>query len=385
MKPLANILIKVVAIITLLASCFYTQTEIYDFSEPQPFIGDHFYNPYSQWDTTNVLKANFHAHSSAWGGTTNGKNSPSDIIQAYKEKNYDIIGISNYFNIDHSFDTSKLYIPLYEHGLNFLKTHKQAINPKGVLYFDFPFFQNTSQKQQIINKLKEKSALVSVNHPKFMNGHSKTDLTLLQGYHFLEVLNHYRISDDYWDYALSAGKLVWILGDDDTHDIHKGGWNSFVMWTMINSHAQKDSILESMKKGKMYGMRGRDATIWNELVSCKIINDTLSVKFKQICDSIQLIGQNGQLIKLELKAHSISLPTDKIETYVRCKANTSYHSIYTNPIIRYDGKHIPYNYEQTPEVNFIKTWLYRLVIILINVIFMWLAFFRKQQNSTSFV
>jgi hypothetical protein len=379
MNKFGKIFLKIISVLIAIVSVLYVQTEIYSFTEPQPFSGPHLYNPYTNWNSDSILKANLHAHTTAWGGATNGKNSPKELIEAYQEKDYDIIGISNYFNINTDFDTNKYYIPLYEHGLNILKTHKQAINPKEILYFDFPLFQNTSQKQQIINKLKEKGALVSINHPKFMNGHTFEDLKLLTGYHFIEVLNHYRVSDKYWDKALSAGKLSWILGNDDVHDL-SGKWNHFVMWNMIKRGKNKNEVLANLIEGKSYGMRGSLAQTFNQLKSCEILNDTLKIIFKNYCDSIILIGQDGSNIHSTINTNSISLPAKSIESYVRCKAGAEYKTIFLNPIIRYDGVNIPYNYKTESEINWLQTWLYRIILILINLALLWLAFFRKTKQ-----
>lgn len=380
MNKVVSISLKTVCVLLAIASVFYIQTTIYKFNDPKGFSGDHFYNPYENWDTSSVLKANFHAHTTAWGGTTNGENTPTQLIEAYKKRNYDIISISNYFNINRNNDTSALYIPVYEHGLNILKSHKLAINPSKVEYFDYPIVQSLSHKQEIINRLRDNDALVVVAHPKFLNGHTKEDLKYLEGYHFLEVLNHYRISDQHWDAALSAGKLVWIVGDDDTHQIVEGAWNTFVMWTMIHAEKSKKQALDAMKAGKMYGMRGRDAHIWNTLQSCSIINDTITFTFSNISDTLRLYGQGGELLAEKTKATSISIATTNVSNYVRCKANTNFRSIYTNPIVRYDGKNIPYNYLNQPEINYFNTWLLRVLILLFNTMFIWFCFFRKKKN-----
>ena len=49
----------------------YALSPIYRFPVPQRFGGSRLWNPYSGGHGT-WLRANFHAHGSAWGGLTNG-------------------------------------------------------------------------------------------------------------------------------------------------------------------------------------------------------------------------------------------------------------------------------------------------------------------------
>ncbi len=48
MKKIAKIILGIVLGLFLLGTLPYYQTRIYDFSEPQPFSGDAFYNPYQK-------------------------------------------------------------------------------------------------------------------------------------------------------------------------------------------------------------------------------------------------------------------------------------------------------------------------------------------------
>lgn len=70
----------------------------------------------------------------------------------------------------------------------------------------------------------------------------------LVNYEFTEVLNHYRTSDEYWDKALSAGRLTWILANDDTHDLRDDF--TYRIWNIIYSDQRnRDTIVQNLKKG----------------------------------------------------------------------------------------------------------------------------------------
>ena len=222
LKGLALFIIALLLLTILLYSC----TRFYRFEIPPPFAGSKIYNPYSNIETDSLYKANFHAHSEAWGGLTNGHNSPSELHAAYKAKGYRIASISNYHQLRPESD-----IRVYEHGFNIRKSHKLALFTPTVSYVDFPFYQTTSHKQTIIDLLKEQGALVGIAHPQFWESHDVAEFEVLDNYEFIEVLNHYNISEKHWDRALSTGHAAWILADDDTHDIEHEP--TFIMWTLI--------------------------------------------------------------------------------------------------------------------------------------------------------
>ena len=149
-------------------------------------------------------------------------------------------------------------INVYEHGYNISKTHHLVIMPQKIYYGDFPLFQFASSKQFIINKLNASAQIVALPHPKIRNGYTDDDLKKLSGYDLMEVLNHSVNSQQKWDVALSAGKPVWIIGDDDTHDVLDTS-QTFKNWTMINSSHNKDSVTNNLKNGNAYAVKGKNA------------------------------------------------------------------------------------------------------------------------------
>ncbi len=87
------------------------------------------------------------------------------------------------------------------------------------MWKDYPLFQTIHNKQHIINLLKKSSELVYIAHPKLWNGYPIEEIELLSNYDGIEVLNNYGKSIKHWDAALSPGKYVTILGNDDAHDV----------------------------------------------------------------------------------------------------------------------------------------------------------------------
>ena len=90
-----------------------------------------------------------------------------------------------------------IYIPCYEHGYNILKSHCLGIGVDEVSKFDYPLLQASSHQQQVINNIKSKNGFVTMAHPDFGGGRDFDNMKDLVNYEFTEVLNHYRISDEY--------------------------------------------------------------------------------------------------------------------------------------------------------------------------------------------
>ena len=160
----------------------YVISPIYDFSKPQPFEGQGYYNPYQQLDSSWKV-CNFHAHSKSWGGLTDGKNTHIDsIFEVYQKMGYSHIGISNYQKITQIEKKNVISIPAYEHGLNVKKRHHLCLGTDKVSWLDFFFFQTLSHKQFVLNNLKSTTDFLAINHPKFSNSFEETDFTCLSNY-----------------------------------------------------------------------------------------------------------------------------------------------------------------------------------------------------------
>ena len=369
-RSVIKIIIKSTLVLLLgvlfIVSLFYINTTIYNFPSPLAFKGDKIYNPYQNLPDSSY-RANFHAHSIAWKAVTNGHNTEQDLFDGYTKRGYDIAGISNYHKIStYAKSRTELYVPVYEHGYNIFKSHYLSINSPEVSYFDYPLYQSTSHKQKIIENLKENEALIAMAHPKFAGGRSFSDMQHLVGYHFTEVLNHYRISEQYWDKALSAGRLTWIMGNDDTHDIVNEA--TFRIWNIIHSEKRgPNEIMNSMKNGLNYAISSKNEKCDNNLVSCLLENEVITIQLTNKADSIVFIGQNGKIVHKSIKSDSASYKFKSSDTYIRAVAYNSNSHMYLNPALRIKGDIPPLNCNVDIETNFIKTWLFRILAFIFSI------------------
>jgi hypothetical protein len=235
--------------------------------------------------------------------------------------------------------------------------------PAKVCYEDFPLFQFSSSKQFVINKLATESKAVALPHPNIRNGYSDEDLKKLTGYNLMEVLNHAALSEDKWDIALSAGKPVWIIGDDDTHNC-SDTTQTFTNWTMINCQGNnKDSIIENLANGNAYAVNGKNALNDNKLLNVTVEGWNVSIQLESSADSIKLIGQNGSVRKTCFNTSHALYTFSAGDTYLRAVVYNRASRMYLNPVIRYNGSMKPKNIF-TAKINHLETAVYRLSWLL---------------------
>ncbi len=350
-------------IFTLICSQYF-RSKYYRFPDPVPFTGNNIFNPYSdisgKW-----LKSNFHAHTKAWGGLTNGHQTKEEIMHHYQEMKYDVPTISNYHQtVQYLPEGSPLYFPVYEHGNNIGKTHHLVFGNEKVCYFDIALWQSLHNKQSIIEHLAKKNPLVSLNHPSMRNSYKKSDLQKLTGYQLMEVINTPGNDEALWDVALSAGKISWIIADDDCHDIRKPN-ETGVSWTMVNAKENKaDVFLESLKNGLTYGVTGHQGVNRYYLKEVKLSGNEVLFRVDSMADEIRLIGQDGVVKKTVKATDTASYSFAPNDSYIRAVIKFPDMTMYLNPLIRYDGKGIPRNEMKATAIGW-KTISIRVLIFCI--------------------
>lgn len=362
-----------IVLVLFVAVGFYLRSEIYRFAPPQPFEGDWVYNPYDSMPPLR-FKANFHAHSRSWGGWTNGHQSDSVLVTAYMEAGYQLPALSNYHRISTwSQGKAPLYVPVYESGYNPLKSHLLVMGLEQPSYFDFPLFQNTSQQQQIIQGLRDRGAVLAMAHPDFGGGRRLSDMALLGGYHFMEVFNHYRHSEAYYDAALTAGRLSWVLANDDTHDLHKEA--TFKRWNVLmGERADSRVVMQRALEGRHYAVYAEDSTFHTTLLSCSAPSPNQRIfRFSHPLERIQAIGQNGTLLAQSLLTDTLQVELGPQEPYARVEAMDPGAKILLNPMVRFRGGPLPLAAALRAEVDPLRTWAFRLGVLVILFGLLWIA------------
>lgn len=321
----------------------------YRFSEPLPFSGNNIVNPYKDANFSDVSTSNFHAHTKSWGGLTNGKGSSADVINRYDSLGHTFYAISQYHLIDKYNQEKDNYVPVYEHGYNIKKTHQLVIGAKRVVWKDYIFPQTMHNKQYILHELASDTGnLIVLNHPAVRSGYNVSDLKLLQYYDHIEVLNPAAQSFAHWDTALSAGKKVFIVGNDDNHNIFND--NAIGRFTTLIYGAGSDGkkMLSIMKKGQSVAvwlpqihnetLASKRIKVHNlrSYISAIVMKDTfLHVQLNKSVEEIRVIGQHGQLRFYQKNVSTLDVPFSKKERYLRVEFSLSDGTrFFCNPIYR---------------------------------------------------
>ncbi|HSG68383.1 MAG TPA: hypothetical protein VK994_06740 [Bacteroidales bacterium] len=366
----------------------YLTAPYYTFPAPKPFSGDKLFNPYQGIDSNYWRKGNFQIQSEAWFGITDGrKNTNEGIDSIYSLLDYDIIAISDYQKINRYGEERDEYIPVYEHGYGIFKNHHVMIGAHKVVWRDYPIFQNIHHKQHMLNVLRSTSELVFIAHPKYAGGWVPGDMTWITNYDGIEVLNGFRVSLEHWDAALSAGKNMRILADDDAHDITNinevGNYATLIYSPVL----QGDSIVSAMKAGRAFGAfifrnwgepmdeKIEKALNLPKLSKVELNGDTLTVAVNQEAAKFRFVGQDGQPLDSLMRTAEASYIVRSEDTYVRTEIHfpnrTAY---YLNPVIRYDGGD-PWAHEHA-RIDHTRTWLLRiigfatLIFIVLNIYYL---------------
>jgi hypothetical protein len=402
LKILAAGIMSLVSLFMLYQLVLYLSTPVYSFRAPEPFSGDKWYNPYAGMDSTSWRKANFHFHTREWYGLTAGRGNTEDQFwKTYKMLKYDVPYISNYMSINDYNKDSAFYIPVYEHGYGVRKKHQILIGAHAVLWRDYSFVQNLNIKQHILNLLRDQNDIVAIAHPDWEGGYSLEDMAYLSNYDLVEALDKNWRSIPQWDAALSAGRPVYMLADDDAHDI-SNPYQIGICATYINSVELKSSnLLSSLKSGMAFGAelymsegdsfeeKALRAALVPVVNAVEIHGDSLNIRLSEPAGSIVFIGQGGKAKKQVIWTDNAWYRFEPGDTYIRAKVRffNKYHGpgtiFYLNPVFRYNGER-PYN-KLTAEVNFERTWIFRImgfgsVAFIIAAVFR-IARLRRQRRT----
>jgi hypothetical protein len=365
-RVVAILLLLFIAIPSLLAP-------VYRFPPPQPFAGSALWNPYAH-PSGSWQKANLHAHGVAWAGVTNGKQPDAEVVAAYKGRGYTVAGVSNYGSIA-AFDGVDT-IPLYEHGYNIPKGHQLAIGARKVVWLDFPLWQTLDQKQYIIDRIGADAELVSVNHPN--TAYTDDDMRNLTGYQLMEIVNGPFPVEDLWDTALSAGHVVWALGNDDAHDVTNLR-RTFIAWNMIDapSPSARD-VIGALRAGRTYAVSLVGNNSDAALKSVEVSGATVTITSTGVPATYLFVGQDGAVRGTANQVMQATYTFAATDTYIRTVIRTPNMVMYVNPIMRYDGVALP---ALVAVVNDTSTWLRRVGVLAVSA-FVTLVLWRRGPRRT---
>lgn len=382
-KILKSLLYLISGLITLviLTSIF---VPYYSFDEPKPFSGSYYNNPYHNMNPNNWIQANFHAHTRQFGGLTNGRVNTNEMVDSvYKVLGFDHVGLSDYNTINYFDSVNPSFIPAYEHGYGIFKIHQLCIGAKKVRKLDFFAFQNLSMKQHTLNRLEKQTRLAIPAHPSFVKkGYLVEDMKYLSNYKLMEVLNGFRISTAHWDTALSNGHLVYLIGNDDSHDV-TDITDVATRFTMINAaENEADQLLLALENGNAVGVDfpiKRDESLEQKVKRLKkdlpyikqveLNGDTLSISASKQISKAKFIGQEGKELNSQNNVMTASYVIQPEDCYVRTELYfKNGTTLYLNPITRHETGDVVK--QRLDHINWFKTimlWsVYAFVIAIVS-------------------
>lgn len=376
--------VGVVFFIALFAIVATSISPVYNFSEAKPFSGPDIFNPYESLkgvDSIPWKRSNFHTHTRVKGIFNECEYWPDQTDSAYRKFGYDIVTFSNHNELTvHPYDTA-LQVNVYEHGINIFKYHKLVFGCESVNRFDnlLPLF--VFQKQFQLDLLAKESDFIQMNHPLRTGGTSRYQMRRLEGYKLMELDSGKSTENEYWDWALSAGRYSFGLANDDLHYPDRSGKMAVRCNFLYCPSARYDDIKNTLLSGGYYAMRVPDYGHgdWEvkyaknrNLPSVNKIgldSTTVFISLSQKADSIKFIGQDHATLALVRNDSIAQYDMKANDPYVRITAY--FHDgevIYSNPFARYDSSvsDTPYR-EPAHTVNMPLTVLFNLVVLALCV------------------
>jgi hypothetical protein len=348
----------------------YLGTTFHQFDAALPFTGPHWFNPYANLPDTlgRWRQANFHAHSVAWGGVTDGHSTPTALLSRYRAMGYDVAALSNYHAPMPAPPGDSTFVSAYEHGWNVRKTHRLVLGAQRVVWRDHAFGGTVHQKQQLLSSLRASGAVVALAHPELRGGHTVSDVRLLADYDLIEVLNHFVTSDTLWDAALTAGRLPWILAGDDSHDA-EGHGETGVAWTMLfTSSTHAESTYAALRTGRSYGVRGHGGRADLALVGVTMHGDTLHLLHRGAPAQLQIVGDSGRVIATMPTVGQARVVIPPWAHYARAVLTSETSALWLNPVVRWDGRALPV---ASAPVDVRRTLAYRTLLLLCALSVAW--------------
>lgn len=366
-------------VLTALLAVFATSVSpVYKFDDPAPFEGPDIFNPYRNLDTALCWKrANFHTHTRVDGIFNECEYYPAEVYDALEKFGYDIVTFSNHNRLTvHPFDPS-LQVNVYEHGYNLFKYHKLVFGSDKVNRFDhlLPLF--AFQKQFQLDLLGKDSDLIQLNHPLRTEALSRTQMEKLGGYRIMELDSGKSTENEYWDWALSAGRYSFALAGDDLHYPDRTSRIAVRCSFLCTPSASYNDIYATLQDGCYYSMRVPDygngdwEVKYAENADLPYIEDigldgdTIYLDLSEKADSIKVTGQDHATLSLVMDTDGMEYVMRPEDSYARITAYfPAGEVIYTNPFARYDAS-VSSDPFRAPghEVNVLLTILYNLLLL----------------------
>ena len=346
---IVSLLIALLSVGLLICAGLWVATPVYRYPAATAFSGKEWYNPYEGLDRSQWYRGNFQAHSLQYRGMTDGRNNTDEqVYKAYRDLGYEFATLTNYQQITERSYYDFPYIPAQEYGINIMKTHLLLIGSYSSVLLDQPLIQGINTKQFRILRNRLDNEIIALAHPSRGKGFTRNDMKRLCHYDLLEVLNHYCDAIEYWDIALSAGRPVFMIASDDSHDVHDDTQIGHRITMIPHAAEYARFIYNTLRAGSTYGISLNDKYA-GESRSAKRArldsyakpvyihekDDTVSILLDKTVARIEFITDDGRKAASFTYTDRASYPAAPGDSYVRIAAYEEDGSfLLFNPLMR---------------------------------------------------
>lgn len=312
----------------------------------------------------NWYKGNIHCHTI----NSDGKLSPAQVAQAYREHGYSFLAISDhdiYSDYRQELDREDFIIlPAMEASAVLYKEegkpericvhHMQALlgtklmqeqAKKGLLthlekYPPRIFYESwdgAQVAQEMQDDLKAYGFVTTYNHPVWSRVREKEFINL-EGISALEIYNYGTVEESgtgfdsiHWDVMLRNGKKVWAFASDDNHNdgILEDSFGGYIV--VKAEKLEHEAIIKAIMDGNYYSSSGPEIYDWGikdgmAYVECSPVERVNFVCGNYINAGTTVIGKDGMLTRAEF-----SLKGNESYIRVECMDQCG-KTAWTNPI-----------------------------------------------------
>ncbi len=286
------------------------------------------------------VKGNTHTHTNL----SDGNVSPAEAVQWYREHGYQFLVLTDHDRMapldffDQHTDANFITIPGIELSVSRMRgnfmIHINAIGNRAPLRADVQLKVADSFTRNIA-RIREAGAIAQINHPSF-HLRDRAAASVLTGTLLMEVHNvssrteemgsmHQPLFEAAWDIVLTAGKRVYGVAADDTHDYKTFGpkqANPGGGWIMVHvPKLTQADIFKSLLAGDFYASSGVEVTQY------EFDKTTIRIAVKPepgVTHTIWFIGRGGiPLLKAGGDRAEYRLRGGPNESYVRVRVNAS--------------------------------------------------------------
>lgn len=317
-----------------LACALYLLPPRHAFPAPRPFSGARWHNPYDGVDG-GFRPLALHLHGRRWGGATFGEQASEAVAAHYRDAGFQWVVLTDYM---HRTDEGVADLVAYEHGYNKRKAHQLALGARRVVWFDQPW--PTRDGLQLVHDwLGATAEFVVVSHPQLLDGYPLEDLARLDGYDALEVASHVRHWTPAWDSALSAGRRVWGVAGDDSHDLDAPSETGHA-WTEVSARdGTPAALLDALRAGRVYAVRREQPGVGaeNALLRQSLEGDALVVEVARPADRLRCVGQGGEERAAAEGTNALRCAARPDDGYLRVEVVNGETVLFLQPVTRERG------------------------------------------------